>query len=190
MSATRYLAVVIPLLFCAAAQAAPTTASFDILIYGGTAGGVAAAVQARRMGKTVAIIEPGKHLGGLTSGGLGATDIGNKAAIGGISREFYQRVRNHYSDPSAWTRQRPEQYKSGRASEAAKEDAMWTFEPSVAEKILREMLAEAEVNVLYGERLARGAGVLPAERAVVVDGKRINAIQLESGKEIRGRRFI
>ena len=163
---------------------------YDLVIYGGTSGGIAAAIQARRMGKSAIVVEPSQHVGGLTSGGLGATDIGNKAAIGGISREFYQRVRNHYSDPSAWTRQRPEQYKSGRASEAAKEDAMWTFEPSVAEKILREMLAEAEVNVLYGERLARGAGVLPAERAVVVDGKRINAIQLESGKEIRGRRFI
>ena len=69
------------------ATAAPVTASYDVVVYGGTAGGVAAAVQARRMGKTAVIIEPGKHLGGLTSGGLGATDIVNKAAIGGISRE-------------------------------------------------------------------------------------------------------
>src|SRR5687767_15680748 len=74
-------------------------AATDIVIYGGTAGGVATAVQARRMGKTAVIIEPSQHLGGLTSGGLGATDIGNKAAIGGISREFYQRVKKHYADP-------------------------------------------------------------------------------------------
>src|SRR5438552_2068773 len=68
----------------------------DVCIYGGTAGGVAAAVQATRMGKTAVIAEFGKHLGGMTSGGLGATDIGNKGAIGGISREFYQRVGKHY----------------------------------------------------------------------------------------------
>jgi ribulose 1,5-bisphosphate synthetase/thiazole synthase len=58
----------------------------DLCIYGGTASWVVAAVQAARMGKTAAIAEFGNHLGGLTSGGLGATDIGNKAAIGGIAR--------------------------------------------------------------------------------------------------------
>ena len=69
----------------------------DLCIYGGTASGVAAAVQAARMGKTAVIAEFGNHLGGLTSGGLGATDIGNKAAIGGIAREFYHRVALHYA---------------------------------------------------------------------------------------------
>ena len=69
----------------------------DMCIYGGTAGGVAAAVQAARMGKTAVIAEFGNHLGGMTSGGLGATDIGNKAAIGGIAREFYHRVALHYA---------------------------------------------------------------------------------------------
>ena len=76
--------------------------SADLVIYGGTAAGVATAVQARRMGKTAVLIEPSQHLGGLTSGGLGATDIGNKAAIGGISREFYQRIKKHYSEPANW----------------------------------------------------------------------------------------
>src|SRR5215470_7896435 len=85
------------LLFDRLAVAADPT--YDLVIYGGTSGGVAAAVQARRMGKTAIVIEPGKHLGGLTTGGLGATDIGNKAAIGGISREFYQRNKKHYADP-------------------------------------------------------------------------------------------
>ena len=86
---------------------------YDLVIYGGTAGGVAAAVQARRMGKTAVLIEPGKHLGGLTSGGLGATDIGNKAAIGGISREFYQRIKKHYADPANWKHEKPEQLPLG-----------------------------------------------------------------------------
>src|SRR5438067_10432206 len=84
---------------------------YDLVIYGGTSGGVTAAVQARRMGKTAIIIEPGKHLGGLTSGGLGATDIGNKAAIGGISREFYQRIKQHYALPASWKHEKPTDYR-------------------------------------------------------------------------------
>src|SRR5262245_44690628 len=79
--------------------------TYEVVVYGGTSGGVAAAVQAARMGKTVVLIEPGKHLGGLTTGGLGATDIGNKAAIGGLAREFYRRIRAHYQDDAAWTRE-------------------------------------------------------------------------------------
>src|SRR5947209_16248070 len=102
----------------------------DICIYGGTSGGVAAAIQAARMGKKVVIAEPGKHLGGLTSGGLGATDIGNKAAIGGISREFYRRLGKHYGQAEAWL-----------------------FEPHVAEETFRLMLKEATIPVFYDERL-------------------------------------
>ena len=89
----------------------------DLCIYGGTAGGVAAAVQAARMGKTVVIAEVGNHIGGLTSGGLGATDIGNKAAIGGIARELYQRVARHYARDEAWIFENREEYfkkRSGR----------------------------------------------------------------------------
>ena len=118
-----------------AAAQEPATTTYDVVVYGGTSGGVAAAVQARRMGKTAIIIEPGKHLGGLTSGGLGATDIGNKAAIGGISREFYQRIKKHYADPANWKHEKPENYRSGRQSEQSQEDAMWTFEPHVAEQL-------------------------------------------------------
>jgi 2-polyprenyl-6-methoxyphenol hydroxylase-like FAD-dependent oxidoreductase len=74
-------------------SAAPLSAqerTYDIVIYGGTSSGIAAAVQAVRMGKSVVVIEPTDRVGGLTTGGLGQTDIGNKAAIGGIAREFYQ----------------------------------------------------------------------------------------------------
>jgi hypothetical protein len=103
----------------------------DILVYGGTAGGVAAAVQAARAGKKVILLEPGMHLGGMTSGGLGQTDIGNKAAIGGISREFYQRLGKHY----------------GKAE-------MWTFEPHVAEDIFFQMINESSVTLYLSQRLA------------------------------------
>jgi FAD dependent oxidoreductase len=102
----------------------------DVCVYGGTAAGVAAAVQATRMGKTAAIAEFGKHLGGMTSGGLGATDIGNKAAIGGISREFYQRVGKHYGTHE-----------------------QWTFEPHVAENIFNEMIRESKVQAHLEQRL-------------------------------------
>src|SRR6266542_989890 len=78
----------------------------DLVIYGGTSGGISAAVQAVRLGKSVVLIEPSKHLGGLTTGGLGATDIGNKAAIGGLAHEFYQRIKKHYEDEANWKQEK------------------------------------------------------------------------------------
>lgn len=154
---------------------------FDIVIYGGTSGGVAAGVQAARMGKSVAVIEPGQHLGGLTSGGLGATDIGNKAAIGGISREFYQRVAKHYADDSAWKFQKREEYRSSRNQ--TDDESMWTFEPHVAEKIMNDFVTEFGVKVFKGERLDLQNGV------VKEDGK-IREIKMESGKTFTGYVFI
>src|SRR5262245_20302681 len=112
------------------ARAQPAAREYDLIIYGGTSGGISAAVQAARMGKTVALVEPGKHLGGLTSGGLGATDIGNKQAIGGIAREFYQRVKKHYADDTAWKYEKRSEFR-GPGHDAA-DDAAWTFEPHVA----------------------------------------------------------
>src|SRR6267154_43655 len=89
------------LLFAAQARAADR--DYDVVVYGGTPAGISAAVQAVRLGKSVVLVEPGRYLGGMTTGGLGATDIGNKAAIGGLAREFYQRLARHYADNSAWT---------------------------------------------------------------------------------------
>lgn len=155
--------------------------SFDLVVYGGTSGGVSAAVQARRMGKTSVVIEPSKHLGGLTSGGLGATDIGNKAAIGGVSREFYQRIFQHYSQDNAWKHEKRETYQSKRQKPG--EDTMWTFEPHVAEAIFKKMLAEVDAPVHYGERLDLKNGV---ER----DGLRIVRIKMESGRTYAGKMFI
>src|SRR6266536_3043 len=102
----------------------------EICIYGGTSGGVAAAIQASRMGKKAVIAEFWQHLGGLSSGGLGETDIGNKSAIGGISREFYRRLGKHYG-----------------------EEESWKFEPLVADETFRAMAKEAGIEVLYGQRL-------------------------------------
>jgi hypothetical protein len=161
------------------AAAEPT--SVDVVVYGGTSGGVAAAIQAANMGKSVVLVEPGEHVGGLTSGGLGATDIGNKAAIGGLSRGFYERIGEHYADEDAWKWQKPDAFQSSRQKTG--EQAMWTFEPHVAEAVYREMLQEAEVPVVHGERLDLDDGVTK-------EGNRIASIAMESGRTFRGKMFI
>jgi hypothetical protein len=163
--------------FCGAGEAP----SYDVVVYGGTSGGVTAAVAAARLGQRVVLIEPGRHLGGLTSGGLGATDIGKKESIGGLSREFYQRVKQHYANPAAWKYGRPEDFRSNQHD--PKEDVMFYFEPHVAEKIYEDLLREAKVEVVRGERLDLKAGV--AKR-----GAEIESITMESGRRFRGRVFI
>lgn len=164
----------------------PVEESYDVVVVGGTSGGIAAAIQVRRMGKSVVLLEAGSHLGGLTSGGLGATDIGNKRAIGGVSREFYQRVRQFYQQPDAWKFERQEAYRSGRSSELAKEDAMWTFEPHVAEKIFRVMLEEAKVTLRMNQPLDRKSR--PERQRE--QGKNLVAIRTRSGRVFRGKQFI
>ncbi len=176
----------IPLLLASALLASAATASYDVVVYGGTSGGVTAAIQAARLGKTCVLIEPTQFLGGLTTGGLGATDIGNKRAIGGISREFYARVWQHYQQPGAWVQQTAESYSSRRGATApADERTMWTFEPRVATKILDDMLRDAgnRVTVVKGERL-------DLARGVVKSGPRITRIVMESGRAFEGRVFI
>lgn len=152
---------------------------FDVVVYGGTSAGMAAAVQVRRMGKTVVVIEPGRHLGGLTSGGLGWTDSGNKAVIGGFAREFYQRIKQHYDQPAAWVHQRSEKYDRYRPAD----DAMWTFEPRVAEATYEQFVREHDVVVVRDQRLDRETGVVKA-------GERIVSIKVESGEVYRGKMFI
>lgn len=179
------------LLLALASLFAPTFAaraeapkSYDVVIYGGTSGGVAAAIQVKRMGRSVVLIEPTKRLGGLTTGGLGQTDIGNKQAIGGISREFYQRVRKHYDKPETWKWQARETYKdSGQTRTDAEEPTMWTFEPSAALGIINDMVREGGVEVVFGERLNRQSGVKK-------EAGRIATITMESGRAFAGKMFI
>ena len=151
----------------------------DIVIYGGTSAGVAAAVQASRMGNSVILVEPGDHLGGMTSGGLGRTDSGDKSVIGGISREFYQRLKDYYDQPGAWVHETPSDYEGYQPDQ----DAIWGFEPHVAEMVYEKMLEEAEVRVIKGERL-------DLSRGVILDSSEIEAIRMESGLELKGRMFI
>ena len=170
---------------CTDALAEPNpSAPYDVVVYGGTSAGVAAAVQVKRLGKSVALIEPTRRLGGLTTGGLGQTDIGNKAAIGGIAREFYQRVRQYYAQPAHWKWQKPSAYAdNGQTRTAKAEAAMWTFEPSAALKIVNDLVREAGVDVFYAQQIDR-------RRGVAKEGTTIVAITMESGRTFRGRVFL
>lgn len=151
----------------------------DVVIYGGTSAGVAAAVQVSRMGHSVLLIEPGSHIGGLTAGGLGFTDSGDKRVIGGIAREYYQRIHQHYEDPGAWVYEKSSDNDRFRPDD----DAMWTFEPKVAEALFHEMLREAKVRLVLHERLNRTSGIKR-------NGSRITSITTESGRTFHGKQFI
>jgi hypothetical protein len=165
----------------AAAEPARPPLRADLVIYGATPGGITAAIQARKMGRSAILIEPSRFLGGLTAGGLGATDIGNKKAIGGLAREFYRRVYRHYDRPDAWRFETKVGYWSKRQQPG--EDTMWTFEPKVATAIFTAWLAEHGITPIHGERLDLKTGV-------VKEGTRIVSIRMESGREFAGAMFI
>ncbi|MDI1314011.1 FAD-dependent oxidoreductase [Prosthecobacter sp.] len=176
------------LLLATLAAAAPLAAadSYDIVVYGGSSGGITAAIQAARMGRTAVIIEPTKFLGGLTTGGLGATDIGNKKAIGGMSREFYANVFTYYNDPAKWQHQTREEYYAKKPhGNSGNENTMWTFEPHVATAIYETMLGTVKnkVTVVFSERLDLKQGVIKS-------GTRITQIIMESGRTFAGKMFI
>ena len=155
--------------------------STDVCVYGGTASGVVTAVQVARMGKSVVLIEPGKHIGGMTSGGLGNTDIGKQVSIGGMTRQFYQSIRDWYQDPAHWKFQSKDEYKW--KGDRVTDDAWFVFEPHVAELKLNEMLKEANVPVVFGERLDLKDGI---EK----QGSKIVGIRMESGREFTAKVFI
>src|SRR5262245_41746932 len=104
----------------------------DICVYGATSGGVAAAVAAARLGKSVVLVACNNHVGGMSSGGLGVTDRGNTASIGGLAREFYLRVGQKYGSGAP----------------------VYFFEPHVAEQTFWEMLQGAGVPVYTNQHLA------------------------------------
>ena len=160
--------------------------TYDVVVYGGTSAGVIAAVQAKKMGKSVVIVGPDVHLGGLSSGGLGYTDTGNKAVIGGLARNFYHRVWVEYQKPQTWKWQQTEAFgNKGQGTVAMDKDerTMWIFEPSVAEKVFEDYVKEFGLTVLRDEWLDRAKGVR------VTDG-RIAEITMLSGKKFAGKMFI
>ncbi len=163
----------------AAVPAAEPPVTADVVIYGGTSAAIVAAIQAKAMGKSVVVVSPDRHLGGLTSGGLGWTDSGNKAVIGGLAREFYRRIKRHYDRPEAWVHQKPEHYKHFRPQD----DAIWVFEPKVAEVAFDDWVAEEAIPVVRDDWLDR-------ERGVVKEGERIVSITTLDGRTFAGTMFI
>lgn len=158
----------------------------DIIIYGGTSAAVIAAVEAAQSGKSVIVVSPDKHLGGLTASGLGYTDTGNKAVIGGLSRDFYHRVWLHYNDSAAWKWQKQSEYGNrgqGTVAMDGENRTMWIFEPHVAEKIFEDFIAENNIRVLRNEWLNRDSGT------VLSNGKIVSFATL-SGKTFSGKIFI
>ena len=169
----------------ALAASGNTVVSRDVVVYGGTPGGIAAAVEARRLGKSAVIVEPSNRIGGLTTGGLGQTDIGNKAAFGGIALEFYRAVADWYKDELHWTRQKRSDYlPDGQCAGTLGTDSMWTFEPSAALAILNGWMARDGIEVVLGERLDRSPGGVVKRDGAIVE------FRTEGGRVFRGKMFV
>jgi hypothetical protein len=158
----------------------------DVIVYGGTSAAVTAAVQVHRMGLSVIIVSPDKHLGGMSSSGLGFTDTGNKEVIGGLAREFYQLIYQHYEKPESWNWQKRSEYGNrgqGNPAIDGEKRTMWIFEPHVAEEAFEIFVKQNEIPVHRDEWLDRDAGV------IMKDGK-IVSIRTLSGKLYRAEVFI
>jgi len=160
--------------------------TYDVVIYGGTSAALTAAIQTKKMGKTVVIVCPEQHLGGMTSGGLGWTDAGKKYVIGGLSRDFYHQVWETYTDSSTWVWQARDTYgnraQGGRAIDDETQ-TMWTFEPRIAENIYEAYVEEYGIPVFRDQWLDRANGV------EVADGK-IQSITMQDSTTYRGKIFM
>lgn len=157
--------------------------SYDVAVYGASSAGVIAAVQAGRMGKSVVLISSANHVGGMTASGLGTTDAGNAATIGGLAFEFYSRIYQHYHSNAAGFSTEAGTTAALSSGPSATPGVQFTFEPHVAEAVFLEMLRSAGVNVVLGESLDRIGGVSHF-------GQRITSIRMKSGREFAAPMFI
>jgi hypothetical protein len=158
----------------------------DVIVYGGTSAAVTTAVQVVRMGKSVIIVSPDKHLGGMSSSGLGFTDTGNKAVIGGLAREFYQLIYKHYLKPESWIWQKQSEYgNTGQGNPAidGENRTQWIFEPHVAEEAFEQMIRMNNIPVYREELLNRESGVIKKEGKII-------SIQTLSGKVFGAKIFV
>lgn len=168
------------------AQNEPAAYESDIVIYGGTSAAITAAVQSARLGKKVLVVSPDVHLGGLSAGGLGFTDTGNKEVIGGLAREFYHRVYLHYQTDTAWKWQKQAEYgNKGQGTPAidGTDRTMWIFEPHVAERIMEDFVKENKIPVYRNEWLDRKKGVKMKSGHII-------SITTLSGKVFKAKVFI
>ena len=176
---------------CCTVTCGPT---WDVVVYGSSPAAISAAISARRLGKSAVIVSPETRIGGLTTGGLGQTDIGNKAAFGGLALQFYRDVADYYRDPKHWTRERRADYlPDGQCSGSKGEDSMWTFEPSAALAILEGWERRDGLEIHRGKRLDRSAGKVKVGKVKVEgegEGWRIVSFVTEDGTEYRGKTFV
>ena len=160
------------------------SAPYDLVIYGSTPAAISAAVQAKRMGKRAVVVSPEKRIGGMTTGGLGRTDVGDMSAFGGIAIEFYSDVAKHYSNRANWVSQKPEDYSVAlHCFGRRRAGTMWSFEPSAALKILEGWEKRDGLDIHRGEWLDRKNGVIMREGA-------ISAIRTLSGNTYSGKVFV
>ncbi|WHU02503.1 FAD-dependent oxidoreductase [Sphingomonas sp. NIBR02145] len=159
-------------------MAAPNRA--DIVIYGCTSGGVIAAIEARRLGRSVLLVCREDYLGGMSTNGLGWSDTGNHRAIGGLSLEFYRKVKRYYDDPKMWVHApRPV-----RAENFVDGEAMWQFEPRVGERIYEDWARATGVTIVRNQPLDR------SRLGVQVANRRIVAFRSRTGQRFEGKVFI
>lgn len=161
--------------------------SADVIVYGGTSAGIAAAVTVARIGHSVIVVSPDVHLGGLSSSGLGWTDSGNKVVIGGMAREFYGRIFEHYEEDDAWTWQAREDYGNRGQGTPAIDGAartMWIFEPHAAEETFEAWVHE------HSLRVDRNAWLDRSEGGVTFEGHNITSFRTLGGTTYRGSIFI
>jgi hypothetical protein len=162
------------------------TITADIVIYGGTSAGVSAAVQAKRMGRSVVLVSPYQRLGGMTSNGLGSVDSSRQELVGGIAREFYHRVWRHYQSPDSWKWERFEDFGNrgqGTSGVDGDQRTMWVFEPNVAEDIFNSFIQENGIQVFRNEWLNR-------EEGLEMDQNEIISFTSLSGTRFVGKIFI
>ena len=152
------------LLLCACAAALEAQTACDLVVYGGTAGGVMTAVAGARHGLRTVLLEPGRHVGGMATGGLSRSDVGKREVLGGLALEFYYLVGERYE---------MRRYMNPVA---------WFYEPKVGEAVMLEMLKQSGVTLLLGHRLREKDGVRK-------DGTRITEIATENGRAFRGSVF-
>ena len=170
------------------------TITADVVVYGSTPAGITAAVQAKRMGRSVVLISQRRRIGGMTTGGLSQVDIGNKSAYSGLALQFFRDVKAHYDWPGSWTRQAKESYKPEvwdiKSPTNGYEDTMWTFEPHVAEAILEKWIADAGVTLVRGEWLDRGAGGVVKKGCRIVSIRTLDGAWRPTGKAYAGKVFL
>ena len=148
--------------------------NYDICIYGGTSGGVMAAVQAARMGKSVILLEPSAHLGGMTAGGLSAVDIGDPRTVGGLARECFTNLAATAGIELAWD-QNFVPVDGGPSTGGA-----YAIEPRRAEQVFQNMVAEAGVTVRFEARL----------KSVEKQDARLHAIRLDDDSRLTASMFL